>query len=128
VLKTAPLSKSAVSRVVSTLKTGLDTWLRQSLAALEPVMLYLDALALRMRSGGKVVSVPVLAVVGVPHARRAIIGTQETRPGLSGWSPTGIGHKGQPECRIEPRSGVGPAHSTDDAAEGNEARRGKGPA
>ena len=57
-----------------------------------------------------------------------IIGTQETRPGPSGWSPTGMGHKGKPECSIEPRSGVGPAHSTDDAAEGNEARRGKGPA
>ena len=47
--------------------------------------------------------------------------------GAVGWSLTGIGHKGKPECRIEPRSGVGPAHSTDDAAEGNEARRGKGP-
>jgi len=48
--------------------------------------------------------------------------TQETRPGPSGWSPTGVGHKGKPECSIEPRSGVGSAHSTDDAAEGNEAR------
>lgn len=64
-LKTAPLSKSAVSRVVSTLKADLDAWLRQPLDELEPVMLYLDALALRVRSGGKVVSVPVLAVVGV---------------------------------------------------------------
>ncbi len=64
-LKTAPLSKSAVSRVVSTLKTDLDAWLRQPLDALEPVILYLDALALRVHSGGRVVSVPVLAVVGV---------------------------------------------------------------
>src|SRR5712691_4209443 len=64
-LKTAPLSKSAVSRLVITLKADLDAWLRQPLAELEPVMLYLDALALRVRSGGKVVSVPVLAVVGV---------------------------------------------------------------
>src|SRR6266436_340576 len=63
-----------------------------------------------------------------PHARRSIIGTEETRPGPSGWSPTRMGHKGKPECPIEPRSGVGLAHSTDDAAEGNEARRGKGPA
>src|SRR5439155_3882739 len=62
-----------------------------------------------------------------PHARRAIIGTQETRPGPSGWSPTRVGHKGRPECSIEPKSGVGSAHSTDDAAEGNEARGGKGP-
>lgn len=64
-LKTAPLSKSAVSRLVTTLKADLDAWLRQSLDELEPIMLYLDALALRVRSGGKVVSVPVLAVVAV---------------------------------------------------------------
>src|SRR6266852_1949069 len=63
-----------------------------------------------------------------PHARRASMGTQETRPGPSGWSPTGVRHEGRPECPIEPRSGVGPAHSTDDAAEGNEVGRGKGPA
>ncbi len=64
-LKTAPLSKSAVSRLVTTLKADLDAWLRQSLDELDPIMLYLDALALRVRSGGKVVSVPVLAVVAV---------------------------------------------------------------
>ncbi len=64
-LKTAPLSKSAVSRLVTTLKADLDAWLQQPLDELDPVMLYLDALALRVRSGGKVVSVPVLAVVAV---------------------------------------------------------------
>jgi len=57
---TGPASRSG-----TTLKTDLDAWLRQPLAELEPVMLYLDALALRVRSGGKVVSVTVLAVVGV---------------------------------------------------------------
>jgi putative transposase len=64
-LKTAPLSKSAVSRLVTTLKADLDAWLRQPLDDLDPVLLYVDALALRVRSGGQVVSVPVLAVVGV---------------------------------------------------------------
>jgi transposase-like protein len=61
-LKAAPLSKSAVSRVVATLKDGLTAWMARSLAELDVVYLYLDALALRVRSAGKVVSVPVLAL------------------------------------------------------------------
>jgi putative transposase len=64
-LKDAPLSKSAVSRVVGTLKTELAAWQTRSLADVDVVYLYLDAFALRVRSAGKVVSVPVLGVVGV---------------------------------------------------------------
>jgi transposase-like protein len=64
-LKAAPLSKSAVSRIVGTLKTELETWCTRSLAGLDVLGLYLDALALRVRSAGKVVSVPVLGVVAI---------------------------------------------------------------
>jgi len=64
-LKDAPLSKSAVSRVVATLKTELAVWQTRSLADVDAVYLYLDAFALRVRSVRKVVSVPVLGVVGV---------------------------------------------------------------
>ncbi len=64
-LKAAPLSKSAVSRVVSTLQSELAAWRTRPLSALEPVYLYLDAFALRVRNGGKVVSVPVLGAVAV---------------------------------------------------------------
>ncbi len=64
-LKDAPRSKSAVSRVVGTLKTGLAAWRTRSLADVDAVYLYLDAFALRVRSAGKVVSVPVLGVVEV---------------------------------------------------------------
>ena len=64
-LKDAPLSKSAVSRVVATLKTELAAWRTRSLADMDTVYLYLDAFALRVRSAGKVVSAPVLGVVGV---------------------------------------------------------------
>jgi putative transposase len=64
-LKAAPLSKSAVSRVVSTLKGSLDAWRSRSLEELEVVYLYLDAIALRVRSAGKVVSSPVLVAVAV---------------------------------------------------------------
>jgi transposase-like protein len=64
-LKAAPLSKSAVSRVVATLKDGLEAWRTRSLAAVDVIYLYLDGFFLRVRSAGKVVSVPVLGVVGV---------------------------------------------------------------
>ena len=64
-LKAAPLSKSAVSRVVATLKDGLAAWRARSLAELDVVSLDLDALALRVRCAGKVVSVPVLTAVAV---------------------------------------------------------------
>jgi len=64
-LKAAPLSKSAVSRIVATLREALDAWMTRALTDLDVVYLYLDALHLRVRTGGKVVSVPVLAAVGV---------------------------------------------------------------
>src|SRR5258706_16195062 len=64
---------------------------------------------------------------GPHHARTAIIGTQEARSGPSAWLPAGTCREGQPKRNVEPRSGVGSTHSTDDAAEGNEVRRGKGP-
>jgi transposase-like protein len=64
-LKAAPFSKSAVSRVITTLKAGLDAWQMRSLADLDVIYVYLDGFALRVRSAGKVVSVPVLGVVGV---------------------------------------------------------------
>jgi putative transposase len=57
-LKAAPLSKSAVSRVIATLKDGLE--------ALDVIYVYIEGFALRVRSAGTVVSAPVLGVVGVP--------------------------------------------------------------
>src|SRR4030095_5740369 len=58
-------SKSAVSRIVGTLKAELEVWRTRSLAPLDVVGLYLDALALRVRSAGKGVSARVLGVVAV---------------------------------------------------------------
>src|SRR5260370_4451486 len=67
-LKAAPLAKSAVSRVVGTLPErvgGVDEALAGRARRGVPVYLYLDAIALRVRSAGKVTSVPVLAAVAV---------------------------------------------------------------
>jgi transposase-like protein len=55
-LKAAPLSKSTVSRVIATLKDGLQAWWTRSLVDLDVIYVYLDGFALRVRSGGKVVS------------------------------------------------------------------------
>ncbi len=52
-LRAAPLSKSTVSRIVGTLKAELEAWRTRSLADLDVLGLYLDALALRVRSGGR---------------------------------------------------------------------------
>jgi len=54
---------------------------------------------------------------GPDHVRRVTFGTQEARPGPLAWLPTGVQRKGRPERRTELRSGVGPTHSTDEAAE-----------
>jgi putative transposase len=54
-----------VSRVIATLKDELEAWRTRSLTDLDVVYVYLDGFALRVRSAGKVVSVPVLGAVGV---------------------------------------------------------------
>jgi putative transposase len=64
-LKAAPLSKSAVSRIVATLRDGLTAWARRSLAEFDLVYLYLDAVCVRVRTAGKVTSVPILTAVAV---------------------------------------------------------------
>ena len=64
-LKEAPLSKSAVSRIVATLKDGLTAWTARPLAEVDLGYLYLDAVCVRVRSAGKVASVPVLTAVAV---------------------------------------------------------------
>jgi transposase-like protein len=52
-LKNAPPSKSAVSRIVDTLRGDWESWREQSLKNLNVVYLYLDAIALRVRSAGR---------------------------------------------------------------------------
>lgn len=61
----AALSKSAVSRLVLRLEEGYRTWQGRDLAEEKIVYLYLDAIYPKVRSGGKVVSLPVLVALGV---------------------------------------------------------------
>lgn len=64
-LQGASLSKSAISRLVGRLKVLFTEWRKSDLGKERVVMLYLDAIALRVRIARKVVPVPVLVVVGV---------------------------------------------------------------
>lgn len=64
-LRDAPLSKSAVSRVIVTLKGAFDAWKVRPLGELQVAYLYLDAIALKIRSAKKVVSMPVLVAIAV---------------------------------------------------------------
>lgn len=61
----APLSKSAVSRLVSRLHGDYERWRQRDLAEDGIVYLYLDAIYPKVRSGGKVVALPVLVALGV---------------------------------------------------------------
>ena len=64
-LGTVHLSKSSVSRVVARLKKLLESWNERELAEERYAILYLDGFHLKIRLARRVVSVPVLAVLGV---------------------------------------------------------------
>ncbi len=59
------MSKSAVSRVVGRLKALFQAWDGRDLSEERYAILYLDAIHLKVRLARRVVSVPVLAVLGV---------------------------------------------------------------
>ena len=61
----AHFSKSAVSRVVARVKGLFTTWQERPLTDERYAVLFLDALHLRVRLAGRVISVPVLAALGV---------------------------------------------------------------
>jgi transposase-like protein len=72
-LSGAPLSKSAVSRLVNRLEESYERWRQRDLAEERIVYLYLDAIYPKVRSGGKVVSLPVLVALGVKETGEKIL-------------------------------------------------------
>ena len=64
-LGTAHLSKSAVSRIVGRLKTLFTSWQERPLTAERYPMVFLDGIRLKVRLARRVVSIPVLAALGV---------------------------------------------------------------
>jgi putative transposase len=72
-LRGAPLSKDAVSRLVGRLRDEFMTWSTRDLAAEEVCYLFLDGWYPRVRIGKKRVRVPVLVVLGVCADGRRIV-------------------------------------------------------
>src|SRR5216684_2761575 len=72
-LSGAPLSKSAISRLVGRLEGLFTQWRSRSLASEAVVILYLDAIVLRVRIAKKVISVPVLVGLGVKEDGQKVI-------------------------------------------------------
>jgi putative transposase len=64
-LRGAPLSKSAISRIVGRLQALFSEWRQRSLKTEAVVFLYLDAICLRVRIANKVISAPVLVALAV---------------------------------------------------------------
>jgi len=76
-LGTANLSKSAVSRVVVRLKSLFESWGERDLSEERYAIVYLDGFHLKVRLVRRVVSVPVLAVLGVAEdGKKVLIGLQ----------------------------------------------------
>jgi transposase-like protein len=72
-LRGSPLSKSAISRLVGRLEALFSQWRTRSLASEAAVVMYLDAIALRVRIAKKVISVPVLVGLGVKEDGHKVI-------------------------------------------------------
>jgi putative transposase len=72
-LRGAPLSKDAVSRLVGRLREDFAAWARRDLGALKVRYLFLDSWYPRVRIGKKRVRVPVLVTLGVCADGRRVI-------------------------------------------------------
>jgi putative transposase len=72
-LQSRALSRSAISRIVQGLKAQVEAWQTRALAELDLVYLYLDGFHLRVRLGGRVSPVPVLAVLGVQRNGQKVL-------------------------------------------------------
>jgi transposase-like protein len=64
-VRDTPLSKSAVSRIVTRLKAQFDQWKTRPLRDESCVYLYLDGFNVKVRCAGRVSRMTVLAIVGV---------------------------------------------------------------
>jgi len=70
----AGLSRSAVSRIVSKMRSRFEAWAARSLAEETFAYVFLDGLGVKVRLGHRVVSVPVLAALGVrPDGQKVLL-------------------------------------------------------
>lgn len=97
-LRGAPLSKSAISRIVGRLQALFSQWRERSLKTESVVVVYLDAICLRVRIANKVVSAPVLVGLGVKADGQKVVLDLELLPSESsecwGGFVEGLVHRG----------------------------------
>ena len=104
-LRGAPLSKDAVSRLVGRLREDFEAWAQRDLGALKIRYLFLDGWYPRVRIGKRRVRVPVLVTLGVcanANASCSIYGWPEARvskPGLTRCAPLARAISGTPYLR-----------------------------
>ena len=80
-LRGAPLSKDAVSRLVGRLREDFEAWAKRDLSELKVRYIFLDGWYPRVRIGKKRVRVPVLVTLGVcANGQRVVLDLR-----LSGW-------------------------------------------
>jgi putative transposase len=79
--KNAPLSRSTISRIIGKLKAYFEAWRTQSLAQERLPYLYMDGIYVKVRCGGRVGRLPVLAVVGIRPNGEKILLALEIRGG-----------------------------------------------
>jgi transposase-like protein len=89
-LKGVPLSKSVVSRLVGKLKEAFEAWRSRSLSGQRYVYIYADAINIKVRAAGRVVRVPILAVVGVRESGEKELLALELRGSESQEAWTGV--------------------------------------
>ena len=76
-LRGAPLSKSAVSRLVQRLQGAFDGWRTRDLSGTPMPYVFLDAIYPRVRCAGRVTPLPVLVAVGVsPSGDKVLLALQ----------------------------------------------------
>jgi transposase-like protein len=96
---------------VATLKDGLAPRRTRPLGDVDAIYLYLDGFALRVRSAGRVVSVPVLGVFGVLRdGRKQVLALacapgSRSRPGRGAWMTIGA-RAGGSGHRVTERAGL----------------------
>jgi transposase-like protein len=81
--KNAPLSRSTISRIIGKLKVYFEAWQKQDLTKERLPYLYMDGIYVKVRCGGRVGRLPVLAVVGIRPNGEKIILALEIRGGES---------------------------------------------
>lgn len=90
VLGGSQLSKSAISRVVTKLKTRFTTWMERDLSEEGSLVLYLDAMHLPVRLARRVVRVPVQAAIGVRESGEKLLLSLRISPSESTLSWKGV--------------------------------------